>query len=121
MKVWLAASCGAVLTAAVLAAPAQAIPSYGSNGVFAVDPAADPGWATAFIPPGRYRVEQAPSMAPYQSAPGFWVRCRAYPCGPGFGGNVIARGDAVRGVTTFMDVVPGDTAVFLANTTLIPA
>jgi hypothetical protein len=110
-----------LVTAGALAAPAHAAPSYGSNGVFGVDVAASQGWATAHIPPGRYRVDQAPSMAPYQSAPGFWLRCNAFPCSYNAGGHIIARGDAVRGVATFVDVLPTDTAVALYNTTLTPA
>jgi hypothetical protein len=105
-----------LLTLAGLALPAQATAgSYGSNGMFGVDPEQGEGWVTAFIPPGRYRVDQAPSMFPYQSAPGFWLRCSNYVCDPG---HIIARGDAIRDVPTFMDVLPGDVGVRLANVTL---
>ncbi|WP_102145323.1 hypothetical protein [Mycobacterium hubeiense] len=110
----------ALLAAAVSAAPAAAR-SYGSNGVFGVNAEAAAGWATAYIPPGRYRVDQAPSMPPYQSAPGSWVRCRAFPCGYSFGGNIIAVGHAIRDVPTFMDIAPSDAAVALYNVTLTPA
>jgi hypothetical protein len=123
MKATMAALAAAVMSAAaiVLAAPAQAVPTYGSNGVFGVDTEAGKGWVTAFIAPGRYRVDQAPSMAPYQSAPGFWLRCNAFPCSHNAGGHIIARGDAVRGVATFVDILPTDTAVALYNTTLTRA
>lgn len=76
---------------------------------------------TAYIPPGRYRVDQAPSMFPYQSAPGFWLRCNNFLCAPNYPGNIIARGDAVRDVPTFMDVLPSDVVVFLGNVTLTTA
>ncbi|WP_374110377.1 hypothetical protein [Mycolicibacterium sp. F2034L] len=109
---------GAVLAAIVLAPPAAGGPSYGSNGVFGVDTVASQGWATAYIPPGRYRVDQAPSMPPYQSAPGFWLRCNAFPCTVDVGGNIIARGDAIRDVPTFVDIAPGDAGVRLYNVTL---
>ena len=109
----------AALLAVALAAPANAAPpSYGSNGVFNVATKPRDGWATAFIQPGRYRVDQAPSMFPYQSAPGFWYRCHNVPCSPGFPGNVIASGAAVRDVPTFMDILPSDVAVSLNNVTL---
>ena len=108
-----------VLLAATLAVPAHASPpSYGSNGVFNVATNPRPGWTTASIQPGRYRVDQAPSMAPYQSAQGFWFRCHNFPCGPGFPGSVIASAPAVRNVPTFMDILPSDVAVMLANVTL---
>jgi hypothetical protein len=118
----------AVVTAGVLlafasAAPAVAgPPSYGSNGVFGVanNPGAN-GWASAFIEPGRYRVDQAPSMFPYQSAPGFWYRCHAFPCSPSFPGNVIASGGAIRDAPTFVDILPTDVGVALHNVTLTVA
>ncbi len=111
---------GALLAGAV-AVPAQASPpSYGSNGVFGVATNPNDGWATAYIQPGRYRVDQAPSMAPYQSAPGSWYRCHAFPCSPGSPG-VIASGAAVRDAATFMDVLPSDVAVALHNVTLTAA
>ena len=53
----------ALLASVSMAAPASA-GAYGSNGVFGVDPAQGEGWVTAYIPPGRYRVDQAPSMYP---------------------------------------------------------
>ncbi|MGV0799183.1 hypothetical protein ABQF26_19565 [Mycolicibacterium elephantis] len=112
----------AALLAAATAVPAQASPpSYGSNGVFGVATNPTDGWATAYIQPGRYRVDQSPSMAPYQSAPGFWYRCHAFPCSPGFPGNVIASGAAVRDAPTFVDVLPSDVAVALHNVTLTAA
>ncbi len=76
------------------------------------------GWATAFIQPGRYRVDQAPSMFPYQSAPGFWYRCHNFPCSPSFPANVIASGPALRDAPTFVDILPSDVAVSLNNVTL---
>uniref|UniRef100_UPI0021F36854 hypothetical protein n=2 Tax=Mycobacteriaceae TaxID=1762 RepID=UPI0021F36854 len=93
MKTKVAATAAAALVAVTLAAPAYASPpSYGSNGVFNVATNPRDGWATAFIQPGRYRVDQAPSMFPYQSAPGFWYRCNNFPCSPSFPANVIASG-----------------------------
>lgn len=112
------AAAGAVLAGIVLAPPATAGPSYGSNGLFGVDTQASQGWATSYIPPGRYRVDQAPSMAPYQSAPGFWLRCSGFPCAIEAGGNIIAKGDAIRDVPTFVDIMPGDAGVRLYNVTL---
>jgi hypothetical protein len=117
-----AVTVASALLAAALAAPAHASPpSYGSNGVFGVATNPRDGWVTAYIQPGRYRVDQAPSMVPYQSAPGFWFRCHNVPCGPGFPGSVIASGAAVRDVPTFMDVLPSDVAVWLGNVTLTVA
>jgi hypothetical protein len=113
------AACG-LLALASLAAPANA-GTYGSNGVFGVDPAQGEGWVTAFIPPGRYRVDQAPSMYPYQSAPGFWLRCNNYLCAPSYPGHIIASGEAIRDVSTFVDVLPSDVAVSLNNVTLTTA
>jgi hypothetical protein len=111
-----------VIATGVLAAPANAgPPSYGSNGVFGVATNPRDGWTTAIIQPGRYRVDQAPSMFPYQSAPGFWYRCHNYPCSPSFPGNVIASGPAIRDVPTFMDILPTDVAVALNNVTLTVA
>ena len=115
-----AAAATVALLTGVLAAPAQASPpSYGSNGVFGVgdNPAAQ-GWVTAFIQPGHYRVDQAPSMFPYQSAPGFWYRCHNFPCSPSFPGNVIASGPADRNAPTFVDILPSDAGVALNNVTL---
>jgi hypothetical protein len=115
-----AATAATALLAGVLAVPAHASPpSYGSNGVFGVDhnPGAD-GWVTAYISPGHYQVDQAPSMFPYQSAPGFWYRCHSFPCGPSYPGNVIASGPAVRDAPTFIDILPTDVGVALNNVTL---
>jgi len=115
------AAAGALLAVA-LAVPAHASPpSYGSNGVFGVATNPRDGWATAYIQPGRYRVDQAPSMFPYQSAPGFWYRCHNFPCSPGFPGNVIASGAAIRDVATFVDILPSDVGVSLNNVTLTAA
>ena len=119
MKSKAAATAAAALLTVTLAAPAYAAPpSYGSNGVFNVATNPRDGWATAFIQPGHYRVDQAPSMFPYQSAPGFWYRCHNFPCSPSFPGNVIASGPAVRNAPTFMDILPSDVAVSLNNVTL---
>ncbi|KWX56679.1 hypothetical protein ASJ79_13745 [Mycobacterium sp. NAZ190054] len=102
------------------AAPATAAP-YGSNGVFGVTTQPRDGWATTYIPPGRYRVDQSPSMQPYQSPPGRWFRCSDFPCAPTFPGNVIGTGAALRDAPTFVDVLPSDVAVALHNVTLTPA
>lgn len=68
-----------LLLAALFAVPANADPvTYGSNGVFGVGAEPPEGWATASIPPGRYRVDQSPSMYPYLSPPGFWLRCNDF-------------------------------------------
>jgi hypothetical protein len=109
---------GTVAGSCLLAVPAHAAPSYGSNGVFGVTTQPRDGWSTTFIPPGRYRVDQSPSMQPYQSPPGFWFRCRDYPC---VGPNIIATGDALRDAPTFVDILPTDVAVSLHNVTLVPA
>ncbi|WP_371287054.1 hypothetical protein [Mycobacterium sp. PS03-16] len=119
MNAGVAATAAATVLAGVALAPtAAATPSYGSNGLFGVNEQAAQGWATAFIIPGRYRVDQAPSMPPYQSAPGFWLRCSAFPCAIEVGGNIIAKGDAIRDVPTFVDVSPTDAGVRLYNVTL---
>ena len=110
----------ALLASVSMAAPASA-GAYGSNGVFGVDPTQGGGWVTAYIPPGRYRVDQAPSMYPYQSAAGFWLRCNNYLCAPNYPGHIIASGEAIRDVPTFMDVLPSDVAVSLNNVTLTTA
>lgn len=107
------------LLAALPAAPANADPvTYGSNGVFAVGTEPPAGWATASIPPGRYRVDQSPSMYPYLSPPGFWLRCNNFPCAGNFPGNIIASGEAIRDQPTFVDILPTDVAVSLNNVTL---
>lgn len=101
------------------AAPAAAEPgAYGSNGVFGVEGNSPSGWATATIPPGRYKVDQSPSMYPYQSAPGFWLRCNAFPCTPTYPGNIIATGPALRDESLLMEIAPTDVAVSLHNVTL---
>jgi hypothetical protein len=112
---------GAIL-ATSLAVPANASPpSFGSNGVFGVTTNPRDDWVTAYIPPGHYRVDQAPSMAPYQSAQGFWFRCHDFPCGPSFPGNTIASAPAIRDVPTFVDILPTDVGVSLNNVTLTAA
>lgn len=108
---------GAVSAPPAHADPTIYPPSYGSNGLFGVGDQSREG-LTASIPPGRYRVDQAPSMPPYQSAPGFWLRCSNVPCNPGHPGHIIASGDAIRDHSTHMEILPTDTAVFLANVTL---
>lgn len=116
------AAAGALASAGILVAPAGAAPvSYGSNGVFGVSTQPREGWATTFIPPGRYRVDQAPSMQPYQSAPGYWLRCSTFPCAGTFPANIIATGGALRDAPTFVDILPGDVAVNLYNVTLTAA
>jgi hypothetical protein len=121
VKTKVAATAAAAMLTLALAAPAMASPSFGSNGVFNVTTNPRDGWATAFIPPGHYRVDQAPSMYPYQSAPGRWFRCHNFPCGPGFPWNVIASGPALRDAPTFVDILPTDVAVSLNNVTLTAA
>ena len=112
----------ALLAAAAVVAPASAhAGTYGSNGVFGVHADQGEGWVTAYIPPGRYRVEGAPGVYPYLSPPGFWLRCDNFLCAPNYPGNIIARGDAVRDVPTFMDVLTSDVAVALHNVTLTSA
>jgi hypothetical protein len=109
----------ALLAGLVVAAPAQADPpSYGSNGVFGVGDRPTNGWATASIPPGRYRVDQSPSMYPYLSPPGFWLRCNNFPCAGNYPGHIIASGNALRDQSTFVDILPTDVAVSLGNVTL---
>ena len=73
-----------LLVGVALAAPAHADPplstiyppSYGSSGVYAVG-AQTRDALTASIPPGHYRVEEAPGIF---KAPGFWLRCNDIPC-----------------------------------------
>lgn len=113
----LAACAALAVTALATSAPSHA-GSYGSNGVFGVDPTQGEGWVTAYIPPGRYRVDQSPSMYPYLSPPGFWLRCNNYLCAPNYPGHIIASGEAVRDVPTFMDVLSSDVAVALHHVTL---
>jgi hypothetical protein len=115
---------GVVLAAVIVAAPAHADPvTYGSNGVFGVGVQAPHGWATASIPPGRYRVDQSPSKYPYQGPPGFWLRCNDFPCAGNISGHIVivATGEAVRDQPTFMEIVPTDVAVSLNNVTLTVA
>lgn len=111
-----------ILLAGSYAAPAHADPvSYGSNGVFGVGAEPPEGWATASIPPGRYRVDQAPGMYAGQIPLGSWLRCNNFPCAGNFPGNIIASGEAVRDQPTFVDILPSDVAVSLANVTLTVA
>ncbi len=114
---------GALLLSLITAAPANADPvTYGSNGVFGVGAEPPEGWATASIPPGRYRVDQSPSMYPYLSPPGFWLRCNNFPCDAGnFPAHIIGSGEAVRDQSTFVDILPTDAAVSLNNVTLTVA
>ncbi len=105
---------GVVPTAPALAGP----PTYGSNGVFGISGQPPQWWATSFIPPGRYRVEQAHSMPPYQSAPGFWQRCNNFPCTGAYPSHIIATGSAPAEGSTFMEILPSDTAVNLYNVIL---
>ncbi|RDH76582.1 hypothetical protein DVS77_20895 [Mycolicibacterium moriokaense] len=110
---------GALLAGLIAAAPAGAAPvSYGSNGVFGVGAQPPAGWATASIPPGRYRVDQSPSMYPYLSPAGFWLRCNDFPCAGNIPGHIIASGEAIRDQPTFVDILPTDVAVSLNNVTL---
>lgn len=115
-----ALAAGTLLGATLAAAPTPAAPAYGSNGVFGVTTQPHEGWATTFIAPGRYRVDQSPSMQPYQSPPGFWLRCREFPCAGTSPGNIIATGAALRNAPTFVDILPSDVAVALHNVTLTP-
>ncbi|WNG89616.1 hypothetical protein C6A87_010915 [Mycobacterium sp. ITM-2016-00317] len=115
----LVAAC-ALTGGALSAAPAVAAP-YGSNGVFGVTTQPRDGWATTFIPPGHYRVDQSPSMQPYQSPPGRWFRCSNFPCTPTSPENIIGTGEALRDAPTFVDIAPTDVAVALHNVTLTPA
>jgi hypothetical protein len=111
-----------ILLAGAAAAPAHAGPvTYGSNGVFGVGAEPPAGWATASIPPGRYRVDQSPSMYLYQSPPGFWLRCNAFPCAGNFPGHIIGTGEAIRDQPTFVDILPTDVAISLNNVTLTVA
>ena len=109
---------GALLAGLGVAAPAHADPpSYGSNGVFGGDKPTD-GWATASIPPGRYRVDQSPSMYPYQSPAWFLAAVQQPPLRRKLPGHIIASGNAVRDQSTFVDILPSDVAVSLNNVTL---
>ncbi|MDY6995868.1 MAG: hypothetical protein SW019_04690 [Actinomycetota bacterium] len=110
-----------VLAALSAAAPAAAVPVYGSNGVFGVTTQPRDDWATAYIPPGRYRVDQSPSMQPYQSPPGFWLRCSDFPCAGTAPANIITTGAAERDTATFVEILPSDVAVALHNVTLTAA
>lgn len=115
------AAASTLASACVLATPAGAAPVYGSNGVFGVTTQPRDGWATTYIPPGRYRVDQSPSMQPYQSAPGYWLRCSNFPCTGTSPGNIIGTGGALRDAPTFVDILPSDVAVSLYNVTLTVA
>ena len=107
---------GALLLGGILAPPANADPpilppSYGSSGTFAVGTQTRDG-VTAFIPPGHYRVEEAPGIF---KAPGFWLRCSDVPCYPTNPSHIIASGDVSQGL---MEILPTDAAVYLFNVTL---
>ncbi len=113
---------GALLAGLVVAAPTLADPaSYGSNGVFGVGDKPADGWATASIPPGRYRVDLSPSMYPYLSPPGFWLRCNNFPCAGNHPAHIIESGNAIRDQSTFVEILPTDVAVSLGNVTLTSA
>jgi hypothetical protein len=88
-------------------------PSYGSSGVYGVGTQTRDG-LTAFIPPGRYRAEEAPGIF---KAPGFWLRCNDIPCAPTYPAHIIARGD-VSEDRPLAEILPTDTAVYLFNVTL---
>ncbi len=88
-------------------------PSYGSSGVYAVGGHTVEG-LTASIPPGHYRVDQAPGW-PFR-APGFWLRCSAVPCDATHPEHIVASGDQPE--STLMEIPPTDTAVRLFNVTL---
>jgi hypothetical protein len=103
----------AVLAAVVLAASAQADPPrYGSSGTFGVN-GQKRDELTAFIPPGHYRVDEAPGIF---KAPGFWLRCNDIPCTTTYPGHIIATGGP--GDDAIMEILPSDTAVYLFNVTL---
>jgi hypothetical protein len=113
---------GVLLAGLVGVASAHADPvTYGSNGVFGVGANPPQGWATASIPPGHYRVDQSPSMYPYQSPAGMWLRCNNFPCAGNYPQNIIATGEALRDQPTFVDILPSDVAVSLLNVTLTVA
>ena len=86
-------------------------PSYGSSGVYAVGAQTREG-LTASIPPGHYRVEEAPGIF---KAPGFWLRCNDIPCATTHPAHIISSGDTDN---PLMEILPTDTAVYLFNTTL---
>jgi hypothetical protein len=107
-----------LLLCLALAVPANADPtiyppSYGSSGVYGVGTQNRDG-LTAFIPPGRYRADEAPGIF---KAPGFWLRCNDIPCAPTYPGHIIATGDASQD-GPLVDILPTDTAVYLFNVTL---
>ena len=107
----------AALAAMMLAASAQADPPvlpprYGSSGTFGVN-GQKRDELTAFIPPGHYRVAEAPGIF---KAPGFWLRCNDIPCTPTYPGHIIATGGP--GDDAIMEILPSDTAVYLFNVTL---
>lgn len=102
---------GVGLAASAHADPAILPPSYGSSGTFAVGTQRLDG-VTAFIPPGHYRVYEAPGIF---KAPGFWLRCNGVPCTPTYPGHIIASGDVSQDL---MEILPTDVAVYLFNVTL---
>ena len=87
--------------------------TYGSNGVFGVGAEPPEGWATASIPPGRYRVDQSPSMYPYLSPPGFWLRCNNFPCDGQLSGPHHRQRRSRPGSVDIVDILPTDAAVSL--------
>ena len=88
-------------------------PSYGSSGVYGVGTQTRDG-LTAFIPPGRYRAEEAPGIF---KAPGFWLRCNDIPCAPTYPAHIIASGEVSQD-SPLVEIPPTDTAVYLFNVTL---
>jgi hypothetical protein len=55
-------------------------------------------------------------MYPYQSPPGFWLRCGNLPCA-GLPPHHRQR-ECGTGQSTFVDILPGDVAVSLNSVTL---
>jgi hypothetical protein len=88
-------------------------PSYGSNGTYGVGTHTRDG-LTAFIPPGRYRADEAPGIF---KAPGFWLRCNDMPCAPTYPAHIIGTGDVSQD-NPIVEILPTDTAVYLFNVTL---
>jgi hypothetical protein len=86
-------------------------PSYGSSGTYAVGTHTHDG-VTSFIPPGHYRVDEAPGIF---KAPGFWLRCNNVPCYPTNPDHIIGTGDVSQ---ELMEILPTDAAVYLYNVTL---
>jgi hypothetical protein len=111
------AGASVALAAVILAASANADPPpypprYGSSGTFGVL-GQKRDELTSYIPPGHYRVQEAPGIF---KAPGFWLRCNDIPCTPTNPGHIIATGEP--GDDAIMEILPSDTAVYLFNVTL---